>query len=244
MLLIPAIDLKNGQCVRLRQGRMDDVTVFSDDPVAVARRWVDEGAQRLHLVDLDGAVAGEPVNTAVINAIAEACDGIEIQVGGGVRDEDAVQRYLEAGVSYVIVGSKAVYTPHFLRDLCIEYPRHIIAGIDAKEGRVAVDGWAKLSGHTVEEVAERCENDGVEAIIFTDIAKDGMMQGFNAAATKALADTLHSTPVIASGGISSLDDIRKLMELEGDGITGCVIGRALYEGTFSLADAAKIVAGG
>lgn len=244
MLLIPAIDLKDGQCVRLRQGRMDDVTVFSNDPVSVARRWVDEGAKRLHIVDLDGAVAGEPINTAVIGAIAEACQGIEIQVGGGVRDEDAVQRYLEAGVNYVIVGSKAVYTPHFLRDLCIEYPRHIIAGIDAKEGRVAVDGWAKLSGHTVEEVAERCESDGVEAIIFTDIAKDGMMQGFNAQATKALADTLHATPVIASGGISSLDDIRRLVELEDEGITGCIIGRALYEGTFKLAEAAKIVEGG
>lgn len=241
MLLIPAIDLKDGHCVRLRQGRMDDVTVFSDDPVAVAQRWVDEGARRLHLVDLDGAVAGEPCNVDVIGAIAAACDGVEIQVGGGVRDEEAVQRYLDAGVQYVIVGTKAVYTPHFLRDLCIEYPRHIIAGIDAREGRVAVDGWAKLSGHTVQEVAERCEHDGVEAIVFTDIARDGMMRGFNADATRELCGMLSRTPVIASGGISSLDDIRALLELGDEGVIGCVIGRALYEGKLRLREAARLV---
>lgn len=241
MLLIPAIDLKDGQCVRLRQGRMDDVTVFSDDPVSVARRWVDEGARRIHIVDLDGAVAGEPRNIEVIEQMASACEGVEIQVGGGVRDEDAVQRYLEAGVSYVIVGSKAVYTPHFLRDLCIEYPRHIIAGIDARDGRVAVDGWAKLSGHTVAEVAERCEHDGVEAIVFTDIAKDGMMDGFNVEATRELTGMLTGTPVIASGGICSLDDIRKLLELAEEGVEGCVIGRALYEGTLKLAEANRLI---
>ncbi len=244
MLLIPAIDLKDGQCVRLRQGRMDDVTVFSDDPVAIARRWVDEGAQRLHIVDLDGAVAGEPQNVAVIEQMAAACADVEIQVGGGIRDEDSVQRYLDAGVQYVIVGSKAVYTPHFLRDLCIEYPRHIIAGIDARDGRVAVEGWAKLSAHSVEEVAERCEHDGVEAIVFTDIARDGMMQGFNVDATRALCARLSATPVIASGGISSLDDIRRLLAIEGDGVEGCVIGRALYEGGLKLAEAIRLVEGG
>ncbi|MDT0497817.1 1-(5-phosphoribosyl)-5-[(5-phosphoribosylamino)methylideneamino]imidazole-4-carboxamide isomerase [Algiphilus sp. W345] len=242
MLLIPAIDLKNGQCVRLRQGKMDDVTVFSDDPVAVARRWVDEGAQRLHVVDLDGALKGEPVNTDVIHRICDACPEIEIQVGGGVRDEGAVLRYLDAGVQYVIVGTKAVHAPHFLRDLCLEYPRHIIVGLDAKDGRIAIDGWSKLSHHTAMEMAQQFEKDGVEAIIYTDIGRDGMMTGFNAETTRELADSVN-TPVFASGGVSSLDDIRKLIELEEDGVAGCIIGRALYEGSFKLADAMKIVAG-
>ncbi len=240
MLLIPAIDLKNGQCVRLRQGRMDDVTVFSEDPVAVARRWVDEGAQRLHLVDLDGAVRGEPVNLKVIEQIAAAID-VPIQAGGGVRDEDIVQRYIEAGVDYVIIGTKAVNTPHFMRDLCLEYPRHIYVGIDAKDGRVAVNGWNKLSHHTALELAGHCERDGVEAIIYTDISRDGMMKGFNAEATGALARSV-TTPVIASGGVSSLDDMRKLKTLEEDGVIGCIIGRALYEGDLSLADCFKAVA--
>jgi phosphoribosylformimino-5-aminoimidazole carboxamide ribotide isomerase len=242
MLLIPAIDLKSGQCVRLRQGRMDDVTVFSDDPVAVARRWADEGATRLHIVDLDGAVKGEPVNTDVIHAICHACSDVEIQVGGGVREEDAVQAYLDAGVQYVIVGTKAVHAPHFLRDLCLEYPRHIIVGLDAREGRVAIDGWSKLSHHTALEMAQQFEKDGVEAIIYTDINRDGMMNGFNAAATRELAGAI-MTPVIASGGVSSLDELRLLAELEEDGVVGCIVGRALYEGSFKLPEALKIANG-
>jgi phosphoribosylformimino-5-aminoimidazole carboxamide ribotide isomerase len=239
MLLIPAIDLKNGQCVRLRQGRMDDVTVFSDDPAAFARRWVDEGAERIHVVDLDGAIKGQPVNLKVIEEIVKAVGAVPVQVGGGIRDEDTVQRYLNAGVAYVIIGTKAVNAPHFLRDLCIEYPRHIIVGLDAKDGRVALNGWTKLTGHDVIETAIHCERDGVEAIIYTDIGRDGMMKGFNADSTRALAKAVN-TPIIASGGVSSLDDVRALKELESDGVIGAVIGRALYEGSFTLADAVKI----
>jgi phosphoribosylformimino-5-aminoimidazole carboxamide ribotide isomerase len=232
MLLIPAIDLKNGQCVRLRQGRMDDVTVFSADPVGMAQRWADEGAERLHVVDLDGAVKGSPVNLKVVEQITGAIS-IPVQVGGGIRDEETVQRYLDAGVAYVIIGTKAVNTPHFLHDLCLEYPRRIIVGLDAKDGRVALNGWAKLTHHDVVEMAQHCERDGVEAIIYTDIGRDGMMNGFNAESTQRLAKAVN-TPVIASGGVSSLDDIRALRQLETDGVIGAVIGRALYEGGLSL----------
>lgn len=238
MLLIPAIDLKGGQCVRLRQGRMDDVTVFSDDPVTVAQRWADEGASRIHIVDLDGAIKGQPVNIAVVEAIAAAVK-VPVQVGGGIRDEETVQRYLNAGVQYVIIGTKAVNAPHFLHDLCLEFPRHIIVGLDAKDGRVALNGWAKLTGHDVIETALHCERDGVEAIIYTDIAKDGMMQGFNVESTRKLARAL-KTPVIASGGVSSLDDIHKLKELESEGVAGAVIGRALYQGDLDFKAANKI----
>jgi phosphoribosylformimino-5-aminoimidazole carboxamide ribotide isomerase len=241
MQLVPAIDLKNGQCVRLRQGRIDDVTVFSDDPVGVARRWADEGAQRLHVVDLDGAFKGQPVNLKVVEQIAQAIS-IPVQIGGGIRDEETVQRYLDAGVQYVIIGTKAVNAPHFLHDLCIEFPRHIIVSLDAKEGRVALNGWTKMTGHDVIETALHCERDGVEAIIYTDIGRDGMMAGFNAEATRKLAKAIN-TPVFASGGVSSLDDIRRLKEIEGDGVAGAIIGRALYEGGFKLSEALKIAAG-
>ena len=179
MLLIPAIDLKEGKCVRLRQGRMDDETVFSDDPVAVAKKWADAGARRLHIVDLDGAFAGKPVNAEVIHQIAEECPDLPIQVGGGIRDEDTVQAYLDAGVQYVIIGTKAVSAPHFINDLCLEFPGHIIVGLDAKNGKVAIDGWSKLSHHDVIDMAKHFERDGVEAIIFTDIGRDGMMKGVN-----------------------------------------------------------------
>jgi phosphoribosylformimino-5-aminoimidazole carboxamide ribotide isomerase len=238
MLLIPAIDLKGGKCVRLRQGRMDDVTVFSDDPVACAQRWADEGAARIHIVDLDGAIKGTPVNIKVVEQIA-ANIKVPIQVGGGVRDEETVQRLLDVGVQYVIVGTKAVNAPHFLHDLCIEFPRHIIVSLDAKDGRVALNGWTKITGHALIETAQHCERDGVEAIIYTDIGRDGMMKGFNAESTRDLARSI-KTPVIASGGVSSLDDIKILREIEGDGVTGAVIGRALYEGTFSFKDAVRI----
>jgi phosphoribosylformimino-5-aminoimidazole carboxamide ribotide isomerase len=241
MLLVPAIDLKGGQCVRLRQGRMDDVTVFSDDPVSVAKRWADEGAERIHVVDLDGAVKGQPINIAVVEQIAAAVE-VPVQVGGGIRDEETVQRYLNAGVQYVIIGTKAVNAPHFLHDLCLEFPRHIIVSLDAKDGRVALNGWAKLTGHDVIETALHCERDGVEAIIYTDIAKDGMMQGFSVDSTRNLARAL-KTPVLASGGVSSLDDIRKLKELEPDGVAGAVIGRALYQGSLDFAEAIKIARG-
>ncbi|WP_428310826.1 1-(5-phosphoribosyl)-5-[(5-phosphoribosylamino)methylideneamino]imidazole-4-carboxamide isomerase [Hydrocarboniphaga sp.] len=238
MLLIPAIDLKNGHCVRLRQGNMDDVTVFSEDPVEMARQWADQGAERIHVVDLDGALKGLPVNLKVVEAIASAVD-VPVQIGGGIRDEETVQRYLNAGVAYVIIGTKAVNTPHFLRDLCLEYPRHIIVSLDAKDGRLALNGWAKLTHFDAIEAAVHCERDGVEALIYTDIGRDGMMAGFNVESTRALAQAVN-TPVFASGGVSTLDDIRRLKDLEGEGVAGAVIGRALYEGGFSLADAVKI----
>jgi phosphoribosylformimino-5-aminoimidazole carboxamide ribotide isomerase len=241
MLLIPAIDLKNGQCVRLRQGRMDDVTVFSNDPAEMAQRWVDEGASRIHVVDLDGALKGTPVNLKVIERIAKVCGKVPVQAGGGVRDEDTVQAYLNAGVSYIIIGTKAVNAPHFLRDLCLEYPRHIIVGIDAKDGRVAVDGWSKLSAHGVIDMAKQCEHDGVEAIVYTDIGRDGMMSGFNVEATRDLARAV-KTDIIASGGVSTIEDLHLLKSIEEDGVIGAVIGRALYEGGLQFKDCLKAVA--
>ncbi len=240
MLLIPAIDLKGGQCVRLRQGKMDDATVYSDDPAAMAKRWADEGAQRLHVVDLDGAIKGHPMNLKAIEKIVAAVK-IPVQVGGGIRDEETVQHLLDAGAAYIIVGTKAITAPHFLHDLCLEYPRHILVSIDAKDGRVALNGWAKVTGHDAVEAAIHCERDGAEAIIYTDIAKDGMMSGFNVETTRALAKSV-KTPVYASGGISSLKDLKLLKEMEPDGVAGCVVGRALYEGSFTLKDALKALA--
>jgi len=240
MLLIPAIDLKDGKCVRLRQGRMEDETVFADDPLDMAQRWVDAGARRLHLVDLNGAFAGQPVNAHVIHRIADAFPDVPIQVGGGIRDEDTVQLYLDAGVQYVIIGTKAVSAPHFINDLCLEFPGHIIVGLDAKDGKVAIDGWSKLSHHDVIDMAQHFERDGVEAIIYTDISRDGMMQGVNVEATVKLAREI-TTPVIASGGISTMDDIKTLRAVAEEGIMGAIIGRALYEGSIDLAEAQKLV---
>lgn len=239
MLLIPAIDLKDGKCVRLRQGKMDDETVFSDDPVATAGRWVEAGARRLHLVDLNGAFAGVPVNASVINAIAEAYPDLPIQVGGGIRDAETIQTYLDAGVQYVIIGTQAVTAPHFVNDVCLEFPGHIIVGLDAKDGKVAVDGWSKLSRHDVIDMAQHFEQDGVEAIVYTDISRDGMMQGVNVAATVKLAQSIH-IPVIASGGITNLDDIRALSEVAEEGIMGAITGRAIYEGTLDFAEGQKL----
>lgn len=239
MLLIPAIDLKDGKCVRLRQGRMEDDTVFSDDPVTVARRWVDAGARRLHLVDLNGAFAGRPVNGGVIREIVEACPDVPVQVGGGIRDDDTIQAYLEFGVQYVILGTKAVSAPHFVADVCTEFPGHIIVGLDAKNGKVAIDGWSKLSHHDVMDMAKHFEDDGVEAIIYTDISRDGMMSGVNIETTKKIAQEL-TIPVIASGGITNLDDIVALCEIESEGVMGAVMGRALYEGAIDLAEAQKL----
>ena len=240
MLLIPAIDLKDGQCVRLRQGRMDDVTVFSDDPVDVAKQWIKAGARRLHLVDLDGAKAGEPRNLAAIQAITEAAGDIPVQVGGGIRDEDAVVACLEAGVQYVILGTKVINEPHLLADLCIEFPRHILVGLDVRDGKVAVDGWSKLSQHDLLDLAQHFERNGAEALIYTDIERDGMMQGVNVPGTKELAEAV-AVPVFASGGISSIEDIRALAGLGESGVAGAVIGRALYEGKLDLAEAQAVV---
>ncbi len=239
MLLIPAIDLKDGKCVRLRQGNMDDETVFSDDPLAMAARWVEAGARRLHIVDLNGAVSGKPVNASVIRDIAEAYPEIPIQVGGGIRDEDTVENYLEAGVQFVIIGTKAVTAPHFINDLCLEFPGHIIVGLDAKGGKLAIDGWSKLSNHDVVDMAQHFERDGVAAIVYTDIGRDGMMSGVNVEATVALAREI-TIPVIASGGITNLDDIRGLCAVADEGIMGAITGRAIYEGSLDFAAGQKL----
>jgi len=237
MLLIPAIDLKDGQCVRLKQGDMNDATVFSEDPAAMARHWLDQGARRLHLVDLNGAVAGKPRNEAAIKAVVSAVgDDIPIQLGGGIRDLDTIERYLDDGVSYVIIGTAAVKNPGFLHDACGAFPGHIIVGLDAKAGRVAVDGWSKMTRHDVIDLAQKFEDHGVEAIIYTDIGRDGMMTGVNIEATVKLARALR-IPVIASGGIASLDDIRALCQVEEEGIMGAITGRAIYEGKLDFKNA-------
>jgi phosphoribosylformimino-5-aminoimidazole carboxamide ribotide isomerase len=239
MLLIPAIDLKDGKCVRLRQGRMEDDTVFSDDPVKVADRWVEVGARRLHIVDLNGAFAGRPVNAEAIRRIAEAHPDIPIQVGGGIRDDDTIELYLQMGVSYVILGTNAVNVPHFVGDACSEFPGHIMVALDARDGKVAIDGWSKLSNHDVIDIAQRFEREGVEAIIYTDINRDGMMAGVNIDATVALARAVH-IPVIASGGVARLEDIRRLCAVAKEGIMGAIVGRALYEGELDLAEAQRL----
>ena len=239
MILIPAIDIKEGRCVRLRQGRMDDETVFSEDPVAVADQWVEQGARRLHIVDLDGAVAGKPVNDGLIADIVRNHPDVPVQVGGGIRDEDAVQAYLDAGVRWVIIGTKAVNAPHLLPDLCSEFPNHIVVGLDTKDGKVAVDGWSKLSHHDVIDLAQQFEADGIEAIVHTDIGRDGMLTGVNLESTVALAQAIH-IPVIASGGITSLDDVRAICEVEDEGVMGAVTGRAIYEGTLDFAEGQKL----
>ncbi len=234
MLLIPAIDLKDGKCVRLRQGRMDDDTVFSDNPAEMAARWVSEGGRRLHLVDLNGAFAGEPVNGEAIAAICAAHPDTPIQVGGGIRDERTIDAYLKMGVDYCIIGTQAVKEPEFVARACESFPGHIIVGLDARDGMVAINGWAEITDHPVTELARRFENDGVSAIVYTDIGRDGMMQGVNVEATVALAEGI-DIPVIASGGITNLEDVRSLCEAPTDNITGAITGRAIYEGTLDLA---------
>lgn len=237
MLLIPAIDLKDGQCVRLRQGDMDDATVFSADPVEVADRWADLGARRLHLVDLNGAVDGKPRNEAVIREILEAMgDDVPVQIGGGIRDLDTIERYLDAGISYVIIGTAAVKNPGFLQDACGAFPGNIIVGLDAKDGRVATDGWSKLTKHSVTDLAKKFEDYGCEAIIYTDIGRDGMLTGVNVEATLNLARHVR-IPVIASGGITDIRDIEKLCEIEPDGVEGAILGRSIYEGTLDFEQA-------
>lgn len=239
MLIIPAIDIKNGKCVRLSQGRMNKETIYSDDPVAMADRWVEAGARRLHIVDLDGAVHGVPSNADVIHAIAAAHPDVPLQVGGGIRDEDTIQTYLDVGVTYVIIGTRAVTTPHFVSDVCLEFPGHIIVGLDAKDGKLATNGWSKLSHHDANDMAKRFENDGVAAIIFTDIGRDGMLNNVNVEATVKLCQGI-TIPVIASGGISNLDDIRALCAAGEEGIIGAITGRAIYEGTLDVAEAQKL----
>ena len=239
MLLIPAIDIKDGRCVRLRQDRLEDETVFSDDPAAMASRWVEAGARRLHIVDLDGAMLGKPTNAGLIETIVKNHPDIPVQVGGGVRDEDTIATYINAGVRYVILGTKAISELHFLSDVCAEFPGHIIVGLDAKDSKVATDGWSKLSHHNVVDLARQLEHDGVEAIIFTDIGRDGMLSGVNLETTVKLARSI-VVPLIASGGITNLDDIRALCEVADEGIVGAITGRAIYEGSLDFQQAQRL----
>ena len=239
MLIIPAIDLKDGQCVRLRQGLMDDSTVFSDDPVAMAARWVEAGCRRLHLVDLNGAFAGEPVNGGVVTAIAAAYPDLPVQIGGGIRSLDTIEHYVRAGVSWVIIGTKAVKEPEFVAEACAAFPGKVIVGLDAKDGLVATDGWAEVSELHAADLARRFESDGVAAIVYTDIARDGMMQGVNVEATVSMTKAA-SIPVIASGGITDIGDIRRLLAVADSGICGAITGRAIYEGTLDVAKAQRL----
>jgi phosphoribosylformimino-5-aminoimidazole carboxamide ribotide isomerase len=238
MLIIPAIDLKDGQCVRLRQGEMDQSTVFSDDPVATAQRWVDEGCRRLHLVDLNGAFAGEPVNGDAVTAIAARFPKLPIQIGGGIRNLDTIEHYVSAGVAYVIIGTQAVKEPRFVAEACAAFPGRIIVGLDARDGRVATDGWAEVSGLNATDLAKRFANDGVSAIVYTDIARDGMMGGVNVEGTIDVA-RIGGLPVIASGGVASMDDVRALAAQRNDRIIGAITGRAIYEGTLDLGEAQR-----
>ena len=240
MLIIPAIDLKDGKCVRLKQGVMTDATVFSDDPAASARQWLEQGARRLHVIDLNGAAAGRPKNESAIRAIAEAVgDKLPIQLGGGIRDLDTIERYLDHGVSYVIIGTAAVKTPGFLHDACTAFGGHVLVALDAKDGKVAVDGWSKMTGHDVADLAKKFQDYGVEAIIYTDIGRDGMLTGVNIEATVALARVL-TVPVIASGGITNIDDVKALCQVESEGIVGAITGRAVYQGTLDFGAAQKL----
>lgn len=236
MLIIPAIDLKDGACVRLRQGRMEDSTVFSNDPVEMAAKWVEAGCRRLHLVDLNGAFEGQPVNGEVVKAIAARYPDLPIQIGGGIRTLETIEHYVRAGVSYVIIGTKAVKEPEFVAEACQAFPGKVIVGLDAMNGFVATDGWAQISELQVIDLAKRFEADGVSAIVYTDIAKDGMMQGCNVEATAALARAT-TIPVIASGGIHNLGDVQSLLNARASGIVGAITGRAIYEGTLDVAEA-------
>ena len=237
MLLIPAIDLKDGHCVRLKQGDLDQSTTFGEDPAAMARKWVDAGARRLHLVDLNGAFAGAPKNNAAIKAIlAEVGGEIPVQLGGGIRDLDTIERYIDAGMRYVIIGTAAVKNPGFLQDACTAFAGHVIVGLDAKDGKVAIDGWSKLTGQDVMSVGKRFEDWGVESIIYTDIGRDGMLSGINIDATVKLAQSL-TIPVIASGGLAGMSDIEQLCAVESEGVQGVICGRAIYSGDLDFAAA-------
>ncbi|NRR29931.1 1-(5-phosphoribosyl)-5-[(5-phosphoribosylamino)methylideneamino]imidazole-4-carboxamide isomerase [Oxalobacteraceae bacterium] len=245
MLLIPAIDLKDGHCVRLKQGDMELATVFSDNPGDMALHWLKQGARRLHLVDLNGAFAGKPKNEGAIKAILKVVkefaeendiDEIPVQLGGGIRDLDTIERYLDAGISYVIIGTAAVKNPGFVQDACSAFPGQIIVGLDAKDGKVATDGWSKMSGHEVIDLAKKFEDYGVESIIYTDIGRDGMMGGVNIEATVKLAQSV-KIPVIASGGLHNLSDVEALCAVQDEGIEGVICGRSIYEGTLDLSSA-------
>ena len=239
MLLIPAIDLKDGQCVRLQQGDMQASTTFGDDPAAMAQRWLDAGARRLHLVDLNGAFAGKPVNEAAVKAILRVVGGkIPVQLGGGLRDLDTIERFLDDGLDYVIIGTAAVKNPGFLHDACSAFGGHIIVGLDAKDGKVATDGWSKLTGHEVVDLAQKFQDYGVEGVIYTDIGRDGMLTGINIDATVKLAQAL-TIPVFASGGLAGMDDIDRLCAVEADGVQGVICGRSIYTGALDFSAAQR-----
>ncbi|BCS52598.1 1-(5-phosphoribosyl)-5-[(5-phosphoribosylamino)methylideneamino]imidazole-4-carboxamide isomerase [Geobacter sp. SVR] len=242
MLVIPAIDLKEGKCVRLEQGLMDKDTVFNDNPAAQALDWQNQGAELLHLVDLDGAFAGEPRNRSAIEAIVKTI-AIPAQLGGGIRDLATIEAYLSLGLSRVIIGTAAQRNPELVREACASFPGRIVVGIDAKNGLVAVQGWAEVTDTTAVDLARKFEDFGVSAIIYTDISRDGMLQGPNLDATKTLAEAI-SIPVIASGGVSSLDDIRNLMAIEQSGVTGVITGKAVYTGSIRLAEAIALTKAG
>ena len=237
MQIIPAIDIKDGHCVRLKQGDMQSATVFSEDPAAMAQHWLEQGAQRIHLVDLNGAVAGKPKNELAIREVVSVIgEEVPLQLGGGIRDLDTIERYLDDGITYVIIGTAAVKNPGFLHDACYAFPGHIMVGLDARDGKVATDGWSKMTGHDVVDLAKKFEDYGVEAIVYTDIGRDGMLSGVNIDATVRLAQAL-TIPVIASGGLSSLADIEKLCAVEEVGISGVICGRAIYSGELDFAAA-------
>jgi len=237
MLLIPAIDLKDGHCVRLKQGDMDQSTTFGEDPEVMARSWLDKGARRLHLVDLNGAFAGQPKNEMAIRKILKTVGSeIDVQLGGGIRDLDTIERYLDAGLRYVIIGTAAVKNPGFLQDACTAFGGHIIVGLDAREGKIATDGWSKLTRHDVIDMGKKFEDYGVESIIYTDIGRDGMLSGINIEATVKLAQAL-TIPVIASGGLSNMADIEALCAVEDEGVEGVICGRAIYSGDLDFAAA-------
>lgn len=238
MEVIPAIDFKDGKVVNLKQGQLERSTTYSDDPVAMADQWVAQGCQRLHLVDLDGAFAGKPVNAPAIKAIAARHPSLTIQLGGGIRSEEVIAAYLQAGVDYLIVGTKAVQQPEFVGQMCQRFPGHIIVGLDGLDGKVAINGWKQVTDVSVVALAQRFAGDGVAAIVYTDIHRDGMMQGVNLAATEALADAV-ALPIIASGGVTDMADLHALLALNGK-VAGVITGRAIYEGTLDLAEAFKL----
>lgn len=240
MLLIPAIDLVHKKCVRLRQGKMDEKTVYSEDPIATAEHWISQGAKRLHIVDLEGARDGKPMHMPIIAEIAKRLPQAVMQVGGGIRTEDTVQAYLDHGIQYLVLSTRAVAQPHFVKDLCLEFPNHIIVGLDVRAGKVSVAGWSKLTRHNIIDLAQHFESDGVAAIIHTDIERDGMLSGLNIKASEELAASIH-IPVIAAGGISTLADVQALCEVQEDGIVGAVVGRALYEKTLDYKEALAMI---
>ncbi|MDK4574307.1 1-(5-phosphoribosyl)-5-[(5-phosphoribosylamino)methylideneamino]imidazole-4-carboxamide isomerase [Kingella kingae] len=240
MQLIPTIDLKNGQCVRLKQGLMEQATVFSDSPAQMAAHWHQQGARRLHLVDLDGAFAGEPKNFPAIKEIlAAVAQHIPVQLGGGIRDLQTIEKYLSLGLNDVIIGTAAVKNPAFVREACREFAGHIIVGLDAKGGMVAIDGWATVTEYHVIDLSKQFEDDGVNSIIYTDIGCDGMMSGVNIEATVKLAQAVN-IPIIASGGLTNLDDVRALCAVAKQGVAGAIIGRAIYEGSIQFAQAQQL----